>query len=168
MRSLPGVHTLSRVVRGETGGKRLDAPRTRFNAKLSAARSVAFGIVSLTDVKAVKNALGITVNDVVIALCAGALRRRMTTTGDLPAEPLVAYLPVSTRLPDAKDRFGNAISSIIAPIPTHLEDPRDRLAFTHETLDRAKRRAREAPATLMSDVNDPIPVPVFGVAPRAG
>lgn len=166
LRSLPGVHTLSRVFRGETGGKRLDAPRTRFNAKLSAARSVAFGTVSLTDVKAVKNALGITVNDVVIALCAGALRRRMTTTGDLPTEPLVAYLPVSTRLPDAKDRSGNAISSIIAPIPTHLEDPRDRLAFTHETLDRAKRRSREAPATLMSDVNDPIPVPVFGIAAR--
>jgi diacylglycerol O-acyltransferase len=166
LRSLPGVHTLSRVFRADIGGKRLDAPRTRFNAKLSAARSVAFGTVSLTDVKAVKNALGITVNDVVIALCAGALRRRMTTTGDLPVDPLVAYLPVSMRLPDAKDRFGNAISSIIAPIPTHLDDPRDRLAFTHETLDRAKRRAREAPPTLMSDVNDPIPVPVFGVAAR--
>jgi diacylglycerol O-acyltransferase / wax synthase len=166
LRSLPGMHTLSRIARADIGGKRLDAPRTRFNAKLSATRSVAFGSVSLTDVKAVKNALGITVNDVVIALCAGALRRRMTTTGDLPAEPLVAYLPVSTRLPDAKDRFGNAISSIIAPIPTHLDDPRERLAFTHETLHRAKRRAREAPPTLMSDVNDPIPAPVFGVAAR--
>src|SRR4029450_4138285 len=90
----------------------------------------------LTDVKAMKNAFGITVNDVVIALCAGALRRRMTTTGDLPARTPVAFLPVSMRLPDAKDRFGNGISSIIAPIPTHLDDPRDRLAFTHETLDR--------------------------------
>jgi WS/DGAT/MGAT family acyltransferase len=166
LRSLPGAHTLSQVVRGDLRAKRLDAPRTRFNAKLSAARPVAFGTVSLSDVKAIKNELGVTVNDVVIALCAGALRRRRTATGDLPTDPLVAYIPVSTRLPNAQDRYGNAISSIIAPIPTHLSDARDRLAFAHETLARAKQRAREAPPTLMSDVNDPIPVPLFGIAAR--
>ena len=118
------MHTLSQIVRGDLSAKRLDAPRTRFNAKLSPARSVAFGTVSLSDVKAIKNALGITVNDVVIALCAGALRRRLTSTDELPATPLVAYIPVSTRLPDAKDRYGNAITSIIAPIPTHLASDR--------------------------------------------
>jgi diacylglycerol O-acyltransferase / wax synthase len=166
LRSLPGAHTLSQIVRGDLRAKRLDAPRTRFNAKLSAARSVAFGTVPLSDIKAIKNEMGVTVNDVVIALCAGALRRRLTATGDLPADPLVAYIPVSTRLPDAQDRYGNAISSIIAPIPTHLSPVRERLTFAHETLARAKRRAREAPPTLMSDVNDPIPVPIFGIAAR--
>ena len=166
LRSLPGAHTVSQIVRGDLSAKRLDAPRTRFNAKLSASRSVAFGTVSLSDVKAIKSGLGITVNDVVIALCAGALRRRLTSTGDLPSDPLVAYIPVSTRLPDAQDRYGNAISSIIAQIPTHLSDARERLAFAHETLARAKQRASEAPPTLMSDVNDPIPVPMFGIAAR--
>jgi WS/DGAT/MGAT family acyltransferase len=166
LRSLPGVHTLSQIARGDLSAKRLDAPRTRFNAKLSSARSVAFGTVSLSDVKTIKNGLGITVNDVVIALCAGALRRRLTSTGDLPSDPLVAYIPVSTRLPNAPDRYGNAISSIIAPIPTHLSSARERLTFTHETLARAKDRARQAPPTLMSDVNDPIPVPIFGFAAR--
>jgi WS/DGAT/MGAT family acyltransferase len=166
LRSLPGAHTLAQIVRGDLSAERLDAPRTRFNAKLSAMRSAAFGTVSLTDVKAIKNAMGLTVNDVVITLCAGALRRRLAATGELPADPLVAYIPVSTRLPDAQDRFGNAISSIIAPIPTHLSSASERLAFAHETLGRAKRRAREAPPTLMSDVNDPIPVPIFGIAAR--
>jgi diacylglycerol O-acyltransferase / wax synthase len=166
LRSLPGVHTLSQIVRRDRDAKRLDAPRTRFNAKLSPARSVAFGTVPLSDVKAIKNGLGITVNDVVIALCAGALRRRLTWTGDLPADPLVAYIPVSTRLPDAKDRYGNAISSIIAPIPTHLSSARERLEFAHETFKRAKQRASEAPPTLLSDVNEPIPLPIFGVAAR--
>jgi diacylglycerol O-acyltransferase / wax synthase len=166
LRALPGAHTLSQVARGDLSAKRLDAPRMRFNAKLSAGRAVAFGTVPLSDVKAIKNGLGITVNDVVIALCAGSLRRRLTSTGDLPADPLVAYIPTSTRLPDARDRYGNAISSIIAPIPTHLADARERLAFAHETLARAKQRSREAPPTLMSDVNDPIPVPVFGIAAR--
>jgi diacylglycerol O-acyltransferase / wax synthase len=166
LRSLPGVHTVSQIVRGDLNARRLDAPRTRFNAKLSPARSVAFGTVSSGDVKAIKNRLGITVNDVVIALCAGALRRRLTATNDLPADPLVAYIPVSTRLPDAKYRYGNAISSIIAPIPTHLSSARERLTFAHDTLSRAKQRARQAPPTLMSDVNDPIPVPIFGIAAR--
>jgi diacylglycerol O-acyltransferase len=166
LRSLPGAHTLAQIVRGDLSAKRLDAPRTRFNAKLSAARTVSFGTVSLSDVKAIKNELGITVNDVVIALCAGALRRRLTSTGDLPADPLVAYIPVSTRLPDTKDRYGNAITSIIAPIPTHLSSARERLSFTHDRLTRAKQRSREAPPTLMSDVNDPIPLPIFGVAAR--
>jgi diacylglycerol O-acyltransferase len=166
LRSLPGAHTLSKIIRGDLGAKRLDAPRTRFNAKLSPARTVAFGTVSLNDVKTIKNALGITVNDVVITLCAGALRRRLTATDDLPTDPLVAYIPVSTRLPDAKARYGNAITSIIAPIPTHLSDARERLAFAHETLARAKQRSREASPTLMSDINDPIPGPIFGIAAR--
>jgi diacylglycerol O-acyltransferase len=166
VRSLPGVHALSNAFRGDLGAKRLDAPKTRFNTQLSAARSVAFGTVSLTEVKKIKNEFAITVNDVVIALCAGALRRRLTASGGLPADPLVAYMPVSTRLPDAKDRYGNAISSIIAPIPTHLSDPRARLAFTHETLDVAKDRSRSAPPTLLDDVNAPIPVPMFGIAAR--
>jgi diacylglycerol O-acyltransferase len=166
LRSLPAAHTLSQIVRGDPFAKRLDAPRTRFNAKLSAARSVAFGTISLGDVKAIKNGLGITVNDVVITLCAGALRRRLISTGDLPTDPLVAYIPVSTRPPDANDRYGNAITSIIAPIPTHLSDARERFVFAHETLVRAKQRSREAPPTLMSDVNDPIPVPIFGIAAR--
>jgi diacylglycerol O-acyltransferase / wax synthase len=166
LRSLPGVHTVSQIVRGDLSAKRLDAPRTRFNAKLSPARSVAFGTISLSDIKAIKNDMGITVNDVVIALCAGALRRRLTSTGDLPTEPLVAYIPVSTRLPDAEDRYGNAITSIIAPIPTHLASARERLEFAHETFKRAKQRSREAPPTLMSDVNEPIPLPIFGVAAR--
>jgi WS/DGAT/MGAT family acyltransferase len=163
---LPGAHALSQVFRRDLRAKRLDAPRTRFNTRLSAARSVAFGTVPLADVKAVKTEFGITVNDVVIALCAGALRRRLTATGDLPADPLVAYLPVSTRSPDAKDRYGNAITSIIAPIPTHLTDARARLEFTHDTLEFAKRRTGQAPPTLLSDVNEPIPAPMFGLAAR--
>jgi WS/DGAT/MGAT family acyltransferase len=166
LRSLPGLHTVSQIFRGDPNAKRLDAPRTRFNAKLSPARSVAFGTVPLNDVKTIKSALGITVNDVVIALCAGALRRRLTSTDDLPAAPLVAYIPVSTRLPDAEDRYGNAITSITAPIPTHLASDRERIKFAHETFKDAKQRSREAPPTLLSDVNEPIPLPMFGIAAR--
>jgi diacylglycerol O-acyltransferase / wax synthase len=117
LRSLPGVHTVASAARGDLRAAPLDAPRTRFNTKLSGGRSVAFGTVSFREVKAAKQHLGVTVNDIVVALCAGALRRRLAATGDLPDEPLVAYIPVSVRLPDAKDPYGNAISSIIAGAP---------------------------------------------------
>ncbi|WP_285031437.1 wax ester/triacylglycerol synthase family O-acyltransferase [Mycolicibacterium sp. lyk4-40-TYG-92] len=166
VRALPGVRTLAQVVRRDGDATPLKAPRTRFNVKLSGARTVAFGTVPFDDIKALKAHYGITVNDVVIALCGGALRRRLIATGDLPADPLVAYIPVSKRSADAPDRFGNAISSIIAPVPTHLAKPVDRLTFAHQTMTDAKRRTSAAPDTLLSDVNDPIPVPIFGIAAR--
>lgn len=166
IRALPGVHTLAQTVRRDGEAKPLHAPRTRFNVKLSGARTVAFGTVPFGEIKALKAHFGITVNDVVIALCAGALRRRLTATGDLPASPLVAYIPVSKRSSDAQDRFGNAISSIIAPVPIHLAQPAERLSYAHETMAQAKLRTKDAPDTLLSDVNDPIPVPIFGVAAR--
>lgn len=166
LRSLPGIHSLTRAISDEAPRERLDAPRTRFNTPLSPARSVAFGSMSLLDIKMVKNAMGVTVNDVVVAICGGALRRRLTVTDELPADPLVAYLPVSTRDPNAKERFGNAISSIIAPIPTHCADARDRLSFAHVWLRHAKARMRLAPPALLSAVNDPIPAPIFGLAAR--
>ncbi|GAA2419978.1 wax ester/triacylglycerol synthase family O-acyltransferase [Mycolicibacterium llatzerense] len=166
IRALPGVHTLAQTVRRDGAAKPLNAPRTRFNVKLSGARTVAYGTVSFGEIKALKAHFGITVNDVVIALCAGALRRRLTETGDLPTGPLVAYIPVSKRSPDTQDRFGNAISSIIAPVPVHLPKPVDRLRFAHETMTAAKQRTSDAPDTLLSDVNDPIPVPIFGIAAR--
>lgn len=166
LRSLPGVQALARTINPAAPRTSLDAPRTRFNTRLSPKRSVAFGSMSLADVKSVKNTLGVTVNDVVVALCGGALRRRLTATGDLPGEPLVAYLPVSTRPLDAIERFGNSISSIIAPIPTHIDDARERLAFTHQQMLHAKTRMRQAPPSLLSDVNDPIPTPLFNLAAR--
>lgn len=167
IRALPGVRTLTRVIRRDGDADPLHSPRTRFNVKLSGNRTVAFGTVPFSEIKALKAHFGITVNDVVIALCAGALRRRLTATGEAPAQPLVAYIPVSKRSPDAQDRFGNAISSIIAPVPVHLSEPEGRLSYAHETMTKAKHRTREAPDTLLSDVNDPIPVPLFGFAARA-
>jgi diacylglycerol O-acyltransferase len=166
LRSLPGVHTLSRYVRRDLDAQRLDAPRTPFNTKLSAARSVAFGTMPFEYVTAIKRALGVTVNDVVIACCAGALRRRLVALGELPDQPLVAYVPTSTRAPTGGDRYGNAIASIIAPIPTHLSSGGARVSFTHETLTRAKIRASKTPPTLLSDINDAIPTPFFGLAAR--
>src|SRR5699024_8456821 len=71
------------------------APRTSLNGTISGDRSVAYTQLELDDIKAVKNAYGVTVNDVVLAVCAGALRRLLAAREELPDDPLVATLPVS-------------------------------------------------------------------------
>jgi hypothetical protein len=173
LRSIPGVDALSRTARavGRRGaapgeGSSLTAPRTRFNVPLTGPRSVAFGTLPLAAVKQVRKEMGVTVNDVVMALCGGALRRRLTAWNELPEQPLVAYVPVSVRPPEG-DQFGNAISSIIAPIPTHLGDARERVAFGSESMRAAKRRHETIPTTLLSDTAALIPAPLFSVATRS-
>src|SRR3954464_4174191 len=76
------------------------APRTSFNAALTARRSFAMASVSLTDVKMVKNAFGVTVNDVVLGLCSGALRSYLDGLDEQSDGPLMAMVPVSVRTED--------------------------------------------------------------------
>ena len=72
-------------------------PKTPFNGRVSPHRRFAFGSLSLDAVKALKNELGITVNDVVVALCAGAVRDWLLERDELPDDPLVAMVPMSVR-----------------------------------------------------------------------
>ncbi|MDH6246463.1 wax ester/triacylglycerol synthase family O-acyltransferase [Mycobacterium sp. OTB74] len=162
-RSLPGVHEMSSAVRGDWGSQRLDAPRTPFNVRLCGERTVAFGKVSLADAKAAKRLFGSTVNDVVVAVCGGALRRRLIAQRELPDEPLVAYCPVSARSSASNDRFGNELASMVVPLPTHLPTLDERIEFAHDTLVHAKRRKEAAGPTFMRDANEPIPAPMFGL-----
>src|SRR4051812_5324515 len=98
-------------------------PKTCFNGRISAARSFAFGTVSLNTVKAIKNAAPARVNDAVVAICAGAVRDWLDERGELPAEPLVSMVPVSVRTEEQKGTFGNRVSAMIVPIPTDEPDP---------------------------------------------
>ena len=130
----------------------LRAPRTPFNRPVGPHRRWAFCTVPLADVKAVKNAGGGTVNDVVMALCAGALRRWLVDHGALPEGPLIAAVPVSVRTEEQKGTGGNRVSTMTAPLPTHLAEPADRLAHCHEAMRAAKDQHGALPATLLSDV----------------
>src|SRR3954453_4141335 len=101
---LPGAGTVTRLagVLRRDGAERSDlaAPKTRFSGRLTPHRRFVFGRLSLADVKAAKNAHCTTVNDVVVAVCAGAVRRWLLEHDDLPDTPLVAQVPVSVRTGD--------------------------------------------------------------------
>jgi diacylglycerol O-acyltransferase len=173
-RVLPGASLLGSVGRGAQrtvrrdgsarGGPRLNAPKTSFNGTISPHRRFAFGQLSLADVKAVKNAYGATVNDVVVAICAGAVRRWLIAHDELPEEPLVAQIPVSVRSESQAGTYGNRIMLMAAPLATDVEDPAERVHITHEAMSDMKERHRALPAELLQDVNHFIPPAVFARA----
>ena len=141
-------------------------PRTSFNGPVSPHRRFAFGSLSLDTVKALKNELEITVNDVVVALAATAVRDWLLARDELPDDPLVALVPVSVRREEERGTFGNRISAMIVPIPTNEPDPRRRLLRTHELLNSAKERHNALPAQLLTDATAFIPPAVAALAAR--
>ena len=115
----------------------LTAPRLAMNRSISARRTVAFSSLSLADVQAVKQQHGVTVNDVVLATLAGALRRYLAFREELPARALVAAIPTSVRTGD-HDAFGNQVSSMFASLPVELDDPAERLQAVARSMSGAK------------------------------
>ena len=128
------------------------APHTPFNKTVGPHRRWAFGSLPLEEVKEIKNAASVTVNDVVLALCAGALRTWLLNHDALPAGPLLASVPVSIRTEEEKTSQGNHVSSVIVPLPTHLSDPGERLSAIHEAMRAAKEQFNAMPADLLTDI----------------
>jgi diacylglycerol O-acyltransferase len=128
----------------------LRAPTTPFNKSITGHRRWAFRDVALEDIKKIKNASGSTVNDVVMALCTGALRRWLTDHDALPEDPLVAAVPVSIRTEGQK--LGNRVSTMLAPLPTNVDDPAERLRLSHQAMLAAKEQHGALPADLLGDV----------------
>ncbi len=126
------------------------SPNTLVNTSISADRATAFGRVSLRDIKDIKNALGLTVNDVILAACSLALRRYLEKTGTIPQEPLVAAVPVSTHAA-GQDDSNNAISAMFVRLPTHLEKPEDHLSFVQAEAIEAKALHASPRFSLLAD-----------------
>jgi WS/DGAT/MGAT family acyltransferase len=174
--TLPGAGTLGRlagrargVVTGDGMGPRssLRAPRTSFNGRVSPHRRFAFGRHPLADFKAAKNQYGCTVNDVVVSVCAGVVRRWLVEHDELPGEPLVAQIPVSVRTEEQTGTYGNRIMLMSAALFTNVEDPVERLLRTHDAMGDMKQRHKALPAELLQDANHFIPPAVFSRAARA-
>jgi diacylglycerol O-acyltransferase / wax synthase len=172
---LPGAHTLgrasarfARAIRGRPSRMlertNLTPPRTSFNGRVSPHRRFAFGQLPLDEVKAVKNKYGYTVNDVVLSICAGAVRRWLSEHDELPDTPLVAQVPVSVRTEAQSGTYGNRIGMLSPPIYTNEPDPVQRLRMTHEAMRTAKERHKALPAQLLQDATQFIPPAVFARA----
>ncbi len=133
------------------------APRTPFNAEIGPDRAWASVDLPLPEVKAVGAAAGATVNHVVMALCAGVLRRWLLGRGVLPQLPLIAVVPVSERTGREPSPFGNRLALVRAVLPTHLDDARERLDAVREEMAAALQRHESWPRGLMSDAAEYAP-----------
>ncbi len=129
----------------------LDSPRTLLNGALTSERAFAHTSVSLAEVKAVKNAYGVTVGDVSLALVAGAVRDYLTARAALPSMPLVAEVPASTRSEGSRRLGGNELSNIFTALRTDVADPGERLRATHATTSSAKELHSLLGADLYGD-----------------
>nr|WP_280341903.1 wax ester/triacylglycerol synthase family O-acyltransferase [Nocardia neocaledoniensis] len=172
LRSLPGVLSLARFARAITrkegsynGSNTLVAPVTPFTTALSDSPSTAFGSLDFADILAIKKATSMTVNDVVMALCGGALRRWLDVHDQLPSAPLLAFVPVTVR--GAGELYGNRFSSMIARLPTDVEDPVARLDAARQEMGACKARGRSVPDSLLVDTNSLLPPPLLPLACRA-
>ena len=150
---------------GAKGGLPLSAPRTSFNAAISRRRRIAFAAVGLDDVKRLKNTMGTTVNDVVLAICTGALRRVLSDGDELPDRPLVAVVPVSVRA-DGVAKGSNQVSSMFVQLPSQLDDPIERLLAIREGTKSAKEEHNALGADLLLNWAEYAAPSVFATAAR--
>lgn len=129
------------------------APPTPWNASVSPNRRFAMRSISLANVKALKDATGGTINDIVMAMCTGALREYLLRRDQLPDEPLRAMVPVSTRTGDEEDVWTNRVAAIVAELPTNCADPVERVALCRAAMNQAKRQFELIPAETMMEAS---------------
>lgn len=139
------------------------APPTAFNGSFTRRRNVALTTLDLDDVKTVKDRFGVTVNDVVTALCAGALRQFLVDRGELSDSPLVASMPVSVR--GKSDRPGrNQTTWMLCRLETHIDDPAERLSSIARGNAAAKDHAAAMGSSLLQDWTQVAGQTMFGAA----
>jgi len=144
----------------------LTAPVTPFNAAITPHRNVAFASVSLDDIKTIKNRMGTTVNDVVLAVSGGALRRYLEQKGELPDKPLIGTVPISVRTPEQAGTMGNRVSAMFSALGTDIADPLERLRKIHEVNKAAKEMSNALGATMLQDWAEHAAPTVFAQAAR--
>ncbi|QIG41568.1 wax ester/triacylglycerol synthase family O-acyltransferase [Nocardioides anomalus] len=131
------IKTLTKSVRNETSALSLYAPRTIFNQKITGSRRFAAQDWPVERLRAIGKASGTTLNDVVLAMCSGAVRTYLEELDALPDSPLVAMVPVglnAKQSDSASDKGGNAVGAVMCQLATDRDDPEDRLTSIHRSM----------------------------------
>jgi WS/DGAT/MGAT family acyltransferase len=153
VRSLPALaRVAARLATGSTGFSRNLAfgPRTAFNRVIDGSRSFATASLPIHEIKALAAAHGATLNDVVLALVSGALRRYLRTRGGIPAKSLVVAMPVSLR--EAGNTEATTLATMtLASLATHLADPLERLRAIQASTRAAKEVTRQLKGVIPTD-----------------
>jgi WS/DGAT/MGAT family acyltransferase len=141
------------------------APRCRLNGTLTPQRRFAYASVPLEQVKQVKTAFDVKVNDVVLAICGGALRSYLELHDDLPTSPLIAQVPVSLRA-EGDGEVGTKVGAMFASLATNVTDPGLRLISIHESTRGAKEMQRALAVDRIMGLTDTTPPGLINLAAR--
>ncbi|MBK7170289.1 MAG: wax ester/triacylglycerol synthase family O-acyltransferase [Gammaproteobacteria bacterium] len=130
--------TLRRIMRDELPATQLSGPKTRFDEPVGHNRVFDARLFSLDDIKAMKNAGNVTINDIAVAIVAGALRRYLQAHDELPQESLLASMPVNMRARVGETGDNNQVGAMSGSLHTNIADPLERLQAIKKSLDDAK------------------------------
>lgn len=142
------------------------APRTPWSGPAGTRRRVAFGSAPLEDVKLVKKAFGVTVNDAVLAACALALRRYLEARNALPERPLACAMPISMKSEQELRQFSNKVTVMTVRLPTHLGDPKAVVHAVQKETELAKRAFEQSNPEIMLGWLDWAPGPLVAAGAR--
>jgi diacylglycerol O-acyltransferase / wax synthase len=165
-RSMLKVRRVRRSPNDVKGALPLTTPRTSLNAAITPHRKMALATIALDDVKELKNRLEATVNDVILAICTGALRRYLEEQGELPKDPLVATVPVSVHPTTAHRRGANKISAMFVSLPCGTDDPLERVEIIRSGTNGAKSEHNALGADMLLDWAEHAAPNVFSAAAR--
>ena len=167
-RSVPAIGRWRQQQAARPSNASENVPRTRFNGTVSPHRVVEGRRFNLGEIREIKKSVtGATVNDAVITICGGALRRYLETHGELPKESLWAMTPISVRSDDEKGTAGNQVSATTMSVCSDIADPAERLATVTEGSQRSKALTKAIGARLLTDYTQFIPGALAGLAARA-
>jgi WS/DGAT/MGAT family acyltransferase len=142
--------------------------KTRFQGKISRHRVVEGRSFDFEEIRAIKNSLsGVTVNDVMLTIVAGGMRKYLQSKGELPEQSLVSGCPIDVRSPEEKASGGNMVGFMNVALRTEIEDPYERLQAVHEESVSAKAYAEALGPRIMLDLTNVLPGNVLSIAIRA-
>lgn len=143
------------------------APRTPFSGVITAHRVIDGRSFDLAEMKRIKSAVpGATINDAVVAVVSGALRRYLESKGELPDLPMVAMAPISVRTEGESGTMGNQVSAMTVSLPTNVADPVERLKTVHANTQESKAMTNAIGARTMTDYSQFVPWALAGLAAR--
>ena len=167
MRSAPALGRVAGGIASRQLKIPVRVPRTRFNATVSAHRVFDGRAFDLDEVKAIKNSHpGTTVNDVIVTVCGGALRRYLESKNELPEESLVALAPMSARADEHRGTAGNLVTAMSLPVRSDIEDALERLHAVSRESKQAKKLAHTMGPHLAADAAEFLPSTISGLLAR--
>ena len=154
--AVPGIYRAAKgMIKGDFGLKAaIEAPKTRFNTKISPHRVVDGQVFELSHIKALRSIVdGAKVNDVMLTIIGGGLNKYLTHHNDLPKTTMTAMAPISVRAEGEKNTMGNQVSAMIAPLGTHLADPKERMEYVFDQTSRSKEMTSALGARQMTEAS---------------